>query len=217
MSNVITAQNLGKSFISGKEKTNVLENINLEVKAGEVIALMGESGRGKSTLLQILGGIQDYDAGSVNILGSELGKLSDRKKSELRLKSIGFVYQYHHLLSDFSALENAMLPQLLLGTGKTQAKNHATAMLERLGLGDKLNNRPAELSGGQQQRVAIARALANNPQIIFADEPTGNLDQANTGIVLDLFLKVAKENNTTLVIATHSEIISHKTERIFTL
>jgi len=214
---VIEVKNLNKSFLQGKEKVTVLKDLNLEIKQGEAVALMGESGSGKSTLLHIIGGIMDFDSGNVNVLGTNIAKLSDNKKTELRLKNIGFVYQYHHLLSDFSTLENVMMPQLANGIKKSIAKDRATEMLEKLGLQERLKHRPAELSGGQQQRVAIARALANNPKIIFADEPTGNLDSDNAKVVMDIFLQLAKENSTTLVIATHSEIISQKTTRIFTL
>ncbi len=215
--NVIKVQNLNKSFFQGKEKIEVLKNLNLEVKQGEVLALMGESGSGKSTLLHVIDGIMDFDSGVIEVLGNDIKKLSDNKKTALRLNSIGFVYQYHHLLSDFTTLENVMIPQLVLRRKKSEAKKSAEEILEKLGLKDRLTHRPAELSGGQQQRVAIARALANNPKIIFADEPTGNLDSANSKSVMDIFLDLAREKNTTLVIATHSETISKKTDRIFTL
>ncbi len=217
MSNAITVNDLVKKFPQGKESITVLNKVSLEVKKGESVALMGESGSGKSTLLQIISGIMDFDSGSISLLGNELAKLSDNKKTELRLKHLGFVYQYHHLLSDFSALENVILPQKMLGTPAKKAEQHAKDLLEKLGLTDRLNHRPAELSGGQQQRVAIARALANNPGIIFADEPTGNLDAHNAKAVMDLFIELAAERSTTLVIATHSETISKRTGRIFTL
>ncbi len=212
--NVINIKNLNKSFSQGKEKIQVLKNINLEVGEGELLALMGESGSGKSTLLQIAGGLMGFDSGSIDLLGSDITKLSDNKRSEFRLKNIGFVYQYHHLLSDFTALENVMMPGLISGR---KNEDEATTLLQRLGLGERLNHRPAQLSGGQQQRVAIARALINNPKIIIADEPTGNLDSDNAALILDLFLQLARERRTTLVIATHSETISKKLDRIFTL
>ena len=217
MSNAIKITNLNKSFSQGKEKIHVLKNLSLEVKEGELLSLMGESGSGKSTLLQIVGGLMESDSGEINLLGADINKLSDNQKTEFRLKNIGFVYQYHHLLSDFNALENVMIPQLLLGVKSDLAEKHAKELLDRLGLADRLSHRPSELSGGQQQRVAIARALSNNPKIIIADEPSGNLDSNNTNIILDIFLELAKERKTTLVIATHSEIISKKLDRIFTL
>lgn len=217
LKNVIEVKNLNKSFSQGKEKIEVLKDLNLEIGEGEIIALMGESGRGKSTLLQIIGGIQDFDSGEIKILGNDISKLSDNKKTELRLNHIGFVYQYHHLLSDFTALENVMIPQLILNRSEKDAKARALELLEKLGLSDRVNHRPSELSGGQQQRVAIARALANDPKIIFADEPSGNLDSHNTKLVMDLFLDIARERKTTLVIATHSETISKKTDRVLSL
>lgn len=214
---VIKIQNLNKSFVQGKERIDVLKNINLELKQGETISLVGESGSGKSTLLQTISGLMQYDSGLVEILGKDINKLSDSKKTEMRLRDIGFVYQYHHLLSDFTALENVMLPQLALGRSKKDAEAKAKALLERLGLKERMAHKPSELSGGQQQRVAIARALANSPKILFADEPSGNLDNANRDVVMDLFFNILKENGTTLVIATHSREISNKTDRIFTL
>lgn len=218
MSNsVIKVQNLNKSFSQGEQKIEVLKNLNLEVKQGEIIALTGESGSGKSTLLHVIGGIMDFDSGSVEILGNNIKELSDNKMTELRLRNIGFVYQYHHLLSDFTTLENVMMPQLTQRVKKAEARKNAEEILERLGLKERLTHRPGELSGGQQQRVAIARALANHPKIIFADEPTGNLDSDNSKAVMDMFLELAREKNTTLVIATHSETISKKTDRVFTL
>ncbi len=215
--NVIKVQNLNKSFSQGKERIEVLKNLNLEVKQGEILALMGESGSGKSTLLHVMDGIMDFDSGLIEVLGKDISKLSDNKKTELRLNSIGFVYQYHHLLSDFTTLENVMMPQLTLKVKKAEAKKNAEEILVKLGLKERLTHRPAELSGGQQQRVAIARALVNHPKIIFADEPTGNLDSNNAKSVMDIFLELAREKNTTLVIATHSETISKKTDRVFTL
>jgi lipoprotein-releasing system ATP-binding protein len=214
---VISVKDLCKSFSQGKEKINVLESINLQVEAGQVVALMGESGRGKSTLLQIISGIQDFDSGEIKILDKDINKLSDNKKTELRLNSLGFVYQYHHLLSDFTALENVMMPNLIMRKSKKQAQQKAEELLEKLGLKDRFEHKPAELSGGQQQRVAIARALANEPKIIFADEPSGNLDHKNADMVMDMFLKLSREQDTSLIIATHSENISAKTDRIFKL
>lgn len=214
---VISVKDLCKSFSQGKEKINVLESINLQVEAGQVVALMGESGRGKSTLLQIISGIQDFDSGEIKILDKDINKLSDNKKTELRLNSLGFVYQYHHLLSDFTALENVMMPNLIRRKSKKQAQQKAEELLEKLGLKDRFEHKPAELSGGQQQRVAIARALANEPKIIFADEPSGNLDHKNADMVMDMFLKLSREQDTSLIIATHSENISAKTDRIFKL
>lgn len=214
---VISVKNLCKSFSQGKEKITVLENINMQIDAGDIVALMGESGRGKSTLLQIISGIQGFDSGEIKILDNDISKLSDNKKTELRLNSLGFVYQYHHLLSDFTALENVMMPNLILKKPKKQAQAKASELLEKLGLKDRLSHKPSELSGGQQQRVAIARALVNNPKVIFADEPSGNLDHKNSDMVMDLFLKLSREQGSVLVIATHSENISSKTDRIFKL
>jgi lipoprotein-releasing system ATP-binding protein len=217
MQSLLKISNLNKTFEQGREVLQVLKNLNLEINSGELIALVGQSGSGKSTLLQILGTLMSADNGDIEILGKNISKLSDNQKTELRLKNIGFVYQYHHLLSDFTALQNVMLPQLIAGVDKKLAKKNSENLLEKIGLKERIKHKPFQLSGGQQQRVAIARALANNPKLVIADEPTGNLDSANSENIIELFLNLVKENQTTLVIATHNKEISSKSSRIITI
>lgn len=217
MSVILKTVGLNKSFSQGKEELHVLKNINLEIKDGELIALVGESGSGKSTLLQIISGLMEFDSGELNMVGENISKISDNKKTELRNKNIGFVYQYHHLLSDFTAKQNVMMPMLIAGIGKQKAKERATELLTKVGLENRLRHKPFQLSGGQQQRVAIARALANSPKLIIADEPTGNLDSENSQKIIDIFWGLIRENNSTLVIATHNKEISSKASRIITI
>ncbi len=214
-SNIIEISNLNKSFTQGKETLDILKNVNLEVASGDIVSLIGQSGCGKSTLVQIIGGLMGYNSGLVKIAGNDLGKLNDKEKTNLRRDKVGFIYQQHHLLSDFSALENVELSYKIGKKDAKRSRQGSIELLERLGLKDRIHHRPAELSGGQQQRVAIARAFANEPSLILADEPTGNLDEQNSKIVTDLFLEVAKENGTTLVIATHDKEISRKTKLIY--
>lgn len=216
MSNlIVSVKDLTKTFTQGKEKLTILDKVSLDIEQGNVISLVGESGCGKSTFLQIIGGLIKFDSGSLDVLGTKLENAKDSEKTELRKNKIGFIYQQHYLLSDFSAIENIMLACKVAGKSSTEAKNKATELLDQLGLQDRANHRPAELSGGQQQRVAIARSFANNPSLILADEPTGNLDEKNASIVLDLFLNMSKENNATLVIATHNKEISQKTNKVY--
>lgn len=217
MPTILKAENISKSFSQGRETISVLKNLNLLVEEGASIAITGESGCGKSTLLQIIGLLMSADEGAIEICGENLTKANDRKKTNARLRNIGFIFQYHHLLSDFNALDNVIIPQLLLGVSKSAAKTNALELLEKLGLKDRLRHKPSELSGGQQQRVAIARALANNPKLIFADEPTGNLDPENTEIVSKLFFEILSEKKSALVIVTHNREISQKTALTYRL
>lgn len=217
MSKILSLSNISKSFSQGKETISVLNNLSLEVSEGQSVAIVGESGCGKSTLLQIIGLLMDADQGDIEIYGEKLTNSSDKLKTNARLNNIGFIFQYHHLLSDFTALENVSLPQVLLGKSQKAANENSLQLLERLGLSDRINHRPSELSGGQQQRVAIARALCNNPKLILADEPTGNLDPENTELVTNLFFDITKEHNSALVIVTHNREISKKTATTYHL
>ncbi len=214
---ILKLNNISKTFEQGKEKINILNNLSLEIPEAKSIAIIGESGSGKSTLLQIIGLLLQADSGEIEICGKKINSENDNFLSEIRLKYLGFIFQYHHLLSDFTALENIILPQTLLGVNSIEATNYAKDLLEKLGLKDRMNFRPSELSGGQQQRVAIARALANKPKLILADEPTGNLDPENTRIVADLFFKTIKETSSSLIIVTHNKEISSLTETTYLL
>ena len=208
---------INKAFKQGRHSFPVLKNINLKIGEGEVVGLVGQSGSGKSTLLQVIGALMSFDSGKLSFIGKNYEKLSDNKKTDLRLKNIGFVYQYHHLLADFTALQNVMIPKLLNGVGKRVAANEAAILLEQVGLEDRLQYKPYQLSGGQQQRVAIARAMANSPKLILADEPTGNLDSLNSGNIMKIFLEMARQKGTTLVIATHNKEISKTATCIITI
>ncbi|MGE0755167.1 MAG: ABC transporter ATP-binding protein, partial [Alphaproteobacteria bacterium] len=187
--------------------------LNLAVQAGESVALVGPSGSGKSTLLQIAGLLDTPTSGSIHITGRELGKAGEGARTQARLQCIGFVYQFHHLLPEFSALENVMIPQMILGRNKMQAADKAHALLDRLGLADRVTHRPARLSGGEQQRVAIARALANDPVLLLADEPTGNLDEHTSERVFALLMEVVKENRLAALIATHNTQLAARMDR----
>ncbi|MDR0677266.1 MAG: ABC transporter ATP-binding protein [Holosporaceae bacterium] len=210
---VITIENISKCY--DKNNAFVLKDVSLEVKKAEFIALLGPSGSGKSTLLHIAGLLDDPTDGTIFIDGKNIKKASDDEKTWLRLSKIGFVYQYHHLLQEFSALENVMLPQLIRKKAKKAAKEKAFSLLRDLGLKDKANAMPAELSGGQKQRVAIARALANDPILLLADEPTGNLDPETANLVFKDLINITRNNGMSVIIATHNYELSEKTDRKF--
>ena len=205
--------NVSKTFIQGNEQLNVLRSINLEIKPKEVVALIGPSGSGKSTLLQIAGLLDEPTAGEVYIDGELCTGSSDTVRTSLRRSYLGFVYQYHNLLPDFDAAENIILPQLIAGVKYKDAREKSLWLLRRLGLEERANHRPAELSGGEQQRVAIARALANTPQLLLADEPTGNLDPNTSDNVFLTLLEVVKETGLSALIATHNIDLAHKMDR----
>ena len=197
-------EHVAHDFQQGEDVIHVLRDINLALYPGEIVALVGPSGSGKSTLLQIAGLLEQPTRGRITMNGLECGHLNDVKRTELRRLYAGFVYQAHHLLPEFTALENVMMPQLIAGVSKKQAKDHAMELLEKLNLGHRLKHRPFKLSGGEQQRVAIARALANHPKVLIADEPTGNLDPATSAIVFEEFKALAREKNVAALIATHN-------------
>jgi lipoprotein-releasing system ATP-binding protein len=192
---------------------HVVKGVNLEITQGEIVAIVGESGAGKSTLLQLLGSLDQPDSGEIVINNTNIQQLSGKKLAQFRNQHLGFVFQFHQLLPEFTALENAMMPGLIAGASQKIAKTRATEILEYLGLGDRLNHKPMQLSGGEQQRVAIARAQYNQPKVIFADEPTGNLDTANAEIIHQFFTKLRTDFNQTLVIVTHNMALANIADR----
>ncbi|MBQ2381308.1 MAG: lipoprotein-releasing ABC transporter ATP-binding protein LolD [Succinivibrio sp.] len=214
---LLQAKNIIKTYKEEKIRTDVLKGVNIDIYSNELTAIIGKSGSGKSTLLHILGTLDKADSGEIFYKGEELLKLSDKKKAVFRNIHLGFVYQFHHLLSDFSALENVMMPMLIAGINKNESKKKALELLEKVSLSEKANSRPSELSGGQRQRVAIARALANSPELILADEPTGNLDEKNALMVFSLFEKLVKEDKIAVVIVTHDNSLSEKCDRVYTM
>ena len=211
---IITAENINKTYRSKDITVRALADVSLEVTKGEMVAVMGPSGSGKNTLLNCLSGLDSIDSGDVIISGQLLRQMSDDKLSEYRAKSMGFVFQAYNLLPVITAQENVELPIILAGSSQKEARQKAVEKLEMVGLEDRLDHLPAELSGGQQQRVAIARALSNDPSIVWADEPTGNLDSSNATEIMDLIKKLNQEQQQTFVLVTHSEDIGSQTNRI---
>lgn len=204
---------VGKNIYKRYGALEVLRGVNLEITKGEVVAIVGPSGCGKSTLLHILGTLDKPDMGEIIINNTGLSALSGNKMAAFRNKHIGFVFQFHHLLPEFTALENVCIPGWLAGRGKTEVKDRAKQLLEMLGLDARIGNKPNQMSGGEQQRVAVARALINNPDIVFADEPTGNLDSANAKELHQLFFDLRKQFNQTFLIVTHNEELSQLSDR----
>ena len=217
MSDVVIVSGLKRSFTQGSATIEVLRGVDLKVGAGEIVALLGPSGSGKSTLLQALGLLEGGFSGSIRIGSEEAARLDNDGRTRLRRDMLGFVYQFHHLLPDFSALENVILPQLIQGASRSDAAERAESLLGSLGLSARLDHRPSQLSGGEQQRVAVARALANRPSLILADEPTGNLDEATADVVLGEFLKLVRLEGSAALIATHNERIAAKMDRTLRL
>ena len=214
---VLTCIGVCKYFEEASQRLDVLKGVELHVARGETVAIIGESGSGKTTLLQILGGLDLPSAGDIRINGESLASLSDAARGTLRNRALGFVYQFHHLLPEFSALENVAMPLLVRRTPVGDAEREAGALLERVGLGARLAHRPAQLSGGERQRAAVARALVTRPQLVLADEPTGNLDGRNARGVLELMLELNRELGTSLVLVTHSSEIAARMQRVLTL
>lgn len=216
MSEIIyKAQNIKKTYVEGKVKTQVLKGVNLEICKDEITAIIGQSGSGKSTLLHILGTLDTPDTGSLEFKGTELLKLSNQKKAQFRNLNLGFVYQFHHLLGDFTALENVMMPLLIANVPVKEAKLKAKEYLQKVGLSHRLNFRPNELSGGERQRVAIARAIVNKPDLILADEPTGNLDAQNAQEVFSIFSHLVKTEHVAVVMVTHDQNLASKCDKIY--
>ena len=214
---VLRTQQLKRSFTQADVTIEVLRGVDLEVQPGEIVALLGPSGSGKSTLLQAVGLLEGGFEGSIRITGREAAELDDDARTELRREALGFVYQFHHLLPDFDARENVMLPIMIRGAEADEARSRAGDLLTKLGLGARLTHRPSKLSGGEQQRVAVARALANRPPLVLADEPTGNLDEATADVVFGEFLNLVRGEGSAALVATHNERIAAKMDRVLRL
>ncbi|WP_133406574.1 lipoprotein-releasing ABC transporter ATP-binding protein LolD [Parashewanella tropica] len=214
---LLNVENLSKVFNDGEVETQVLHQVNLQVFSGEQLAIVGSSGSGKSTLLHILGTLDQPSSGKVTIDGEDIYQMSGRQQSRLRNQDIGFIYQFHHLLPEFSALENVAMPALIQGTNKKQAIERAKKLLERVGLAHRLSHTPAELSGGERQRVAIARSLINEPKLVLADEPTGNLDSNSGEVVYQLIQELAKQLGTAFVVVTHDKNLANRMDRQVTM
>lgn len=217
MNEVLLVEGLARSFVQGGVAIDVLRGVDLAVGPGEIVALLGPSGSGKSTLLQAVGLLEGGYAGRISIAGTRVEALSAAERTAVRRDRLGFVYQFHHLLPDFTALENVVLPQLIKGAAPAEARARAAALLGDLGLGARLGHRPSQLSGGEQQRVAVGRALANEPVLVLADEPTGNLDEATAAIVLEEFLRLVRARGSAALVATHNTALAAHMDRTVTL
>lgn len=218
MSNwVIDCQKVCKTYQDGGLNVDVLHDLTLQIQAGESVGIIGSSGSGKSTLLHLLGGLDEPSSGNITLMGQEIAKLSQAKLGQLRNQYLGFVYQFHHLLAEFTALENVMMPLLIGRMSAKDAKVQAALMLEKVGLGQRMMHRPAELSGGERQRAAIARALVKRPKCLLADEPTGNLDRHNARHVLDMMLELQAELDTALVVVTHDDELAQRFGRVLVM
>ncbi|MCX6170889.1 MAG: ABC transporter ATP-binding protein [Ignavibacteriales bacterium] len=213
---ILEAKDIFKSFYKTKEqKLNILKGVSLQVERGKISIIVGASGAGKSTLLHILSGLDNADSGEVKLNGINISNLSDEKLSSLRNQKIGFVFQFHHLLPEFVAAENIAIPLMINGLPKHKALQRAEELLELVGLSDRSNHKPSELSGGEQQRIAVARALANNPDIIFADEPTGNLDSDNSELLHKLFVELKNKLGITFLVVTHNPQLVNLGDKVF--
>ena len=214
---VIRAESLAKTYAEGKMKTPVFNSLDLNVQAGETVAIVGASGAGKSTLLHLLGGLDTPTSGEVYVAGQKMSSLSDAARGQLRNRALGFVYQFHHLLPEFTALENVMMPVMLGGADVSTESQRAKALLEQVGLGHRIEHKPGELSGGERQRAAVARALVNQPGCVLGDEPTGNLDEKTAATVFELMLELNRAQKTSLVLVTHDRRLARKLDRVLEL
>ena len=214
---VIRCESLGKTYAEGKLHTPVFDGLELTILTGETVAILGVSGAGKSTLLHLLGGLDTPSAGEVYVAGQKMSTLSDAARGRLRNRALGFVYQFHHLLPEFTALENVMLPVLLGGASVVDASQRARSLLESVGLGHRLEHKPGELSGGERQRAAVARALVNTPACVLGDEPTGNLDEKTAATVFELMLELNRAKKTSLVLVTHDRRLARRLDRVLEL
>ncbi len=217
MSEVIRADKLGKTYAEGGLHTPVFDGLDFTAHAGETVAILGASGAGKSTLLHLLGGLDVPSAGEVYVAGQKMNALSDAARGRLRNRALGFIYQFHHLLPEFTALENVMMPVLLAGQSTAEARQRAQVLLESVGLGHRLGHKPGELSGGERQRAAVARALVNNPACVLGDEPTGNLDEKTAAVVFEQMLELNRAQATSLVLVTHDRRLARRLDRVLEL
>lgn len=214
---VLRASHVAKTYEEGDLHTTVLTNASFTLKRGETLAIVGASGSGKSTLLHIIGGLDTLSGGEVEVEGQTLSKLSDAERGRVRNRSLGFIYQFHHLLPEFTALENVCMPLLIRGVGIPEAQKQAAALLERVGLGKRLEHKPSELSGGERQRCAVARALVTRPSCVLGDEPTGNLDEDNAAHVYELMLELNREIGTSFILVTHDSRLAARMDRTLEL
>ncbi len=214
---VLRASNIAKVYDEGDLKTDVLADVSFTLKRGETLAIVGASGSGKSTLLHIIGGLDTLTRGEVEVEGKNLSSLSDADRGRVRNRSMGFIYQFHHLLPEFTALENVCMPLLIRGVAIAEAEKQATALLARVGLSQRLHHKPGELSGGERQRCAVARALVTRPAVVLGDEPTGNLDEGNAAQVYDLMLELNREIGTSFILVTHDNRLAKRMDRTLEL
>lgn len=214
---VLRVSHVAKTYAEGRMRTPVLRDVNFELERGKTLAIVGASGAGKSTLLHIVGGLDTLDSGTVEVDGRQLSSLSDTERGRVRNRSLGFIYQFHHLLPEFTALENVCMPLMIRGVDRHQTRQRASELLERVGLAKRMEHKPSELSGGERQRCAVARALVTRPACILGDEPTGNLDEKNAAQVYELMLELNREIDTSFVLVTHSLALAARMDRVLEL